>query len=116
MSDAAMHASDPVERQVEAYNRRDIDAFLACYDADTAIQDATGSVVMQGHEAMRTVYSDLFRESPHLHAEIATRIRVGEYVIDEERITGGRGFTEEIHEVATYHLANDLIDHVRVIQ
>jgi hypothetical protein len=26
---------DPVERQVDAYNRRDIDAFLSCYAPPT---------------------------------------------------------------------------------
>jgi hypothetical protein len=37
---------DHVERQVDAYNRRDIDAFLACYAATTVIEDAVGAVVM----------------------------------------------------------------------
>ena len=58
--------SDPVERQVDAYNRRDIDAFLACYAPDAVIEDATGTVVMRGHDAMRAAYNDLFRASPNL--------------------------------------------------
>ncbi len=78
------NASDPVERQVDAYNRRDIDAFLSCYASNTAIEDAAGTVVMRGHEAMRSAYRELFLASPNLHAEITTRIRVGAYVIDEE--------------------------------
>ena len=110
------HLRDPVERQADAYNRRDIDAFLACYDPDTVIEDATGTVVMRGHEAMRTAYSDLFRESPKLHAEITTRIRVGDYIVDEERITGRRGSGDEVRVVVIYHVANDLIDHVRLIR
>jgi hypothetical protein len=108
--------SDPVERQVDAYNRRDIDAFLSCYAPDTVIEDATGTVVMRGNEAMRTAYSELFRTSPALRAEIATRIRVGAYVIDEERITGRQGSADEIRVVAIYHLATNLIDHVRLIR
>jgi len=73
-----------MERQVDAYNRRDIDAFLDCYAQDTLVEDASGNVVMRGQDAMRTAYSELFRTSPNLHAEITTRIRVGQYVIDEE--------------------------------
>ena len=107
---------DPVERQVDAYNRRDIDAFLSCYAPDTVIEDASGTAVMQGHDAMRAAYSELFRGSPNLRAEITTRVRVGEYVVDEERITGRRGSTEEIRVVAIYHVAAGVIDHVRLIR
>jgi hypothetical protein len=118
MSDVAMpeNASDPVERQVDAYNRRDIDAFLSCYAPYTVVEDATGTVRIRGHEAMRTAYGDLFRGSPNLQAEIATRIRVGQYVVDEERITGRGSSAEELRVVAIYHIANDLIDYVRLIR
>lgn len=112
----AANEADPVERQVEAYNRRDIDAFLSCYAPNTVVEDATGTVVMQGHDAMRTAYSELFRASPELHAEIATRIRIGEYIIDEERITGRRGSAEEIRVVVIYHLKDGLIDRVQLIR
>jgi hypothetical protein len=108
--------ADPVERQVEAYNRRDIDGFLSCYAPDTVIEDATGTVVMRGHDAMRATYSELFRASPDLRAEIATRICVGEYVIDKERITGRRGSGDELRVVAIYHVANGMIDRVRLIR
>jgi hypothetical protein len=108
--------NDPVERQVEAYNRRDLAAFLTCYALDVVVEDAIGSVVMRGHDAMRTAYIDLFRESPNLHAEITTRIRVGDYVIDEERITGRRGSAEEIRVIAIYHVATGVIDRVRLIR
>jgi hypothetical protein len=108
--------SDPVERQVDAYNRRDIDEFLACYAPDVVIEDATGTVVMRGRDAMRTAYSELFHESPALHAEIATRIRVGEYIVDEEDVTGRRGSPERIRVVAIYHVAGGVIDHVRLIR
>ena len=108
--------NDPVERQVEAYNRRDVEAFVSCYAADVVVEDATGTVVMRGHDAMRATYGELFRASPDLRAEIATRIRVGEYVIDEERITGRLGSTDEIRVVAVYHVANDVIDRIRLIR
>jgi hypothetical protein len=108
--------SDPVARQVDAYNRRDIDAFLSCYAPDTVIEDAAGTVVMRGQAAMRTAYSELFRTSPNLHAEIATRICIGAYVIDEERITGRRDSAHEVRVVAIYHVAVGVIDHLRLIR
>ena len=108
--------ADPVERQVDAYNRRDLAGFLACYSPDTVIEDATGNVIMQGHDAMRAVYGELFGASAELHAEITTRIRVGEYVIDAEVVTGRRGSADEMRVAVIYHLAGDVIDHVRLIR
>jgi hypothetical protein len=51
-----------------------------------------------------------------LRAEITTRIRIGDYVIDEERITGRRGSSDDLRAVAIYHVANNLIDRVRLIR
>jgi hypothetical protein len=116
MSDAPMQASDPVERQVDAYNSRDIDAFLACYGPDIVIEDAAGSVLMRGEDAMRSAYAELFAASSNLQAEIAARIRIGAYVIDEERITGLRDSADEVRVVAIYHVAAGVIDHVRLIR
>jgi hypothetical protein len=110
------NASDPVERQVDAYNRKDVDAFLDCYAPDTVVEDAAGNVVMRGQDAMRTRYGELFRTSPNLHAEITTRIRVGQYVIDEECVTGRQDSTDEVHVVAIYHVTDNVIDHVRLIR
>ena len=42
----------------------------------------------RGHDGIRALYGALFAQSPDLHAEIVNRIRVGEYVIDEERTRG----------------------------
>ena len=107
---------DPVERQVDAYNRRDLDAFLDCYAPETEIEDAVGGTLMRGRAAMRGAYEDLFRESPALHVEIRTRIGIGDYVIDEEIVSGRRGSAEDVRVVVVYHLAAGLIDHVRMIR
>jgi hypothetical protein len=109
-------AEDTVERQLRAYNRRDLDAFLDCYSPEVVIADGNGNVLMRGRDAMRAAYGELFGDSPALHAEAATRIRVGDYVIDEEVVTGRRGSPDEIRVAAIYHVAGDFIDHVRLIR
>jgi hypothetical protein len=58
----------------------------------------------------------LFAGSPELHVEIATRIRVGDYVIDEEVVTGRRGSPEAARVVAIYHVRDGAIDPVRLIR
>jgi hypothetical protein len=102
-----------VDRQVQAYNQRDIDAFVACYAADAVIEDARGNVLMRGADAVGAAYSRFFEASPTLHAEVPTRIELGAYIVDEERISGTPD--GEVHAVVVYHVTDDLIDHVRII-
>jgi len=106
---------DAVERQVRAYNAQDVERFVACYAEDVVIEDADGNVIMSGRHDMRDKYSHRFATSPNMRAEIVTRIRVGSYVIDEERVTGGPG--GDVHAVAIYRLDSDgAIDRVRFLR
>ncbi|HUZ16665.1 MAG TPA: SgcJ/EcaC family oxidoreductase [Gaiellaceae bacterium] len=106
---------DAVERQVEAYNAHDADAFAECYARDVVIENADGTVRVEGREALRTGYEKLFADKPSLHAEIASRIRVGRWVVDEERVIVDRA-EDELHAVAIYLLGDDgLIERVRFL-
>jgi uncharacterized protein (TIGR02246 family) len=112
----ARQDDDAVSRQVSAYNRRDLDAFLECYSPDAVIENANGDVVMENRDAIRAAYADLFAGSPELHVEIATRIRIGEYVIDEEVVTGRQASPEAARVAAIYHVRDGAIDRVRLIR
>ena len=103
-----------VEAQLEAYNARDVDRFLACYSPKVVVQDGAGNTLMEGHESMRAEYAPFFAECPDLRAELLHRIEAGDYVIDEERIHGWH--PDPIRAVAIYHVADGLIDHVRLIE
>lgn len=106
---------DAVERQVQAYNARDVGAFLACYAEEVVFEDAEGGSRTTGREEMRKSYGELFESCPNLHAEIPSRIRVGAYVVDEERVTGFPG--GDVHAVAIYRLDDaGLIDQVRFLR
>jgi hypothetical protein len=108
-------AGDAVERQVRAYNEGDLEEFVACYAEDVVFEDGDGIALMSGRSAMRERYGRLFARAPSLHGEIVTRIRIGSYVVDEERITGRPD--GELHAVAIYRLDGDgLIDRVRFLR
>ena len=111
---------DPVEAQLAAYNARDVDAFLACYTTDCAIEDGAGKRLMTGHTDMRPCYRALFDGSPNLHCDIVNRIRIGSYVLDEESIRGRLPGTQpELRRaVAIYRIdqATGLISHVRFLR
>lgn len=108
---------DPVQGQVDAFNRRDLEGFISHYAADAVIEDGDGNVMMRGHDAMRQLYGALFANSPDLHAEIPNRMRVGDYVVDEERATGAQmqGFPSEMHGVVVYRIQDGKIAHVRLL-
>jgi uncharacterized protein (TIGR02246 family) len=106
--------TDPVDAHVAAYNARDVERFLGCYAPDCVVEDARGNVLLRGRDEMRAHFERVFRESPKLHCEIVHRARVGEYVVDEERITGRVGGDQ--HGVVVSHVAGGLIDHQRYIR
>lgn len=108
---------DAVQEQVDAFNARDVERFIACYRPDAVIEDGAGNRMMQGHEEMRAMYGPLFSQSPNLHVEIPSRIRVGSFVIDEEQTTGinMEGFPGEMHSAVVYRLDGDKIAHVHLL-
>ena len=108
---------DAVQAQVDAFNARDLNRFLAVYAPDVVIEDGAGNVVMAGYDGMRAMYGPLFDGSPHLHVEIVTRVVVGDYVIDEERVTGFHfpGYPTELHAAVIYHLIGGRIARVRML-
>ncbi len=108
---------DPVQEQVDGYNARDVDRFVAAYDPAAVIEDGAGNVMMRGHDAIRAAYGPVFAQSPNLHVRIANRIRAGKYVIDEEYGSGINmpGFPPEMHAAVVYRVVDDKIVHVRLL-
>jgi hypothetical protein len=76
-----------VQKQVEAYNRRDLEAFLATYSPDIKLYDFPGKETLSGLEAMRKSYSKLFADNPDLKADVLSRIVQGDTVIYQEEVT-----------------------------
>ena len=73
-----------VNLQLEAYNSRDIDKFIATYSEDIEIYDAAGKLTMKGHKQLREGYEGFFKNTPNLHCHIENRIVINNKVIDKE--------------------------------
>ena len=104
-----------VQRQLEAYNARDIDAFLACYAPEVRVEDLDGDRLLDGHDAVASHYRALLADNPRLRTSLLDRISVGRYVIDEE-LVAGRADGRTLHVVAVYRVVDGLIDSVRFIR
>lgn len=109
-----MTVQDPVLAQLEAYNARDIERFVPCFTDDVVVEDAVGKVLLAGRDAFRRSYGAMFDANPQLHCRVVQRMRAGEFVVDEERVTG-RG-DQELHVIVVYRLRGEQIAHVRLLR
>jgi hypothetical protein len=66
---------------------------------------------MDDKAAMRGQYGPLFQDSPQLSVEIPRRMVAGDYVVDEEDISGFilAGFPQAMHAVVAYLIRDGLI-------
>ena len=102
-----------VQKQLDAYNNRDIDAFMATYAKDIKLYNYPNKLRTDGSEQMRKSYEQWFKQTPDLRAFIQKRIVIGNKVIDEEQVTAnGKIF----NAVAIYEVENGLIKKVTFIQ
>ncbi len=105
-------AEEIVQEQVEAYDARDLDAFIATYSPDVQLwRHPSGELIAEGHEAMRETYGAMFSESPELSIHIEQRTVIGDFVIDLELVAGMRG-GEPVRAVAIYQVEDGLIRNV----
>ena len=98
-----------VQRQLDAYNARDLEALLAVYAPDARQYEHPARLLATGAEEMRARFAVRFAE-PNLHATLLQRIVLDSLVIDHERIT--RTFPEgpgSIEMVATYEVLDGRI-------
>jgi putative hydrolase of HD superfamily len=96
--------ADVVQRQLDAYNAKDIQSLLAIYADDAELYEHPSTLLAKGSSALRERFLVRFKE-PNLHATLINRIATGDIVIDHESITRtfpeGPGTQEltMIHEV-----------------
>ena len=102
---------DPVQRQLEAYNARDLGRFVAQYSEDIQVFRPPGEKpVLSGKSAFSHHYATNRFTLPNLHAEVVHRTVAGKIVVDHERITGlADGIVEAI---AVYQVEGE---HIRFV-
>ncbi|HJW31155.1 MAG TPA: nuclear transport factor 2 family protein [Saprospiraceae bacterium] len=95
-----------VQAQLDAFNTKDIDAFMRTYAPDAEQFTLHGERIAKGHEQLRSRYQLRFEE-PDLHARLLSRVVVGNVITDSEIIT--RNFPEglgTIEMLCIYEVVN----------
>lgn len=75
-----------VQRQLDAYNARDVEALLATYAEDAQMFEHPSKLLASGATALRERFIARFQE-PNLHATLLSRIAIGHIVVDHEEVS-----------------------------
>ena len=101
-----------VQEQLEAYNSRDIEAFLSFYSEDVKIYMFPNKLESEGKAAMREGYASFFKNAKMLHCTIKSRIVRNNIVIDDEWVKYN---DTEFGGIAIYEVENNKIVKVTFI-
>ena len=116
MSEGAPSPAEVVQRQLDAYNSRDLDAFLATFHDEAKVFGLGAETPsFAGKAAIAQRYQELFDRSPDLHSVVVNRTAFGRAVIDLERITGRNGSPEPLDLLAIYEVLHGLIVRVHFV-
>jgi hypothetical protein len=103
-----MNAELPVQRQLDAYNDRNLEFFAAQYAEDVKVfRPPATEPAISGKVALAEHYRNNRFNLPNLHAELLGRFVFGNKVIDHERIVGvGNEIMEAaaVYEVVGEHI------------
>jgi putative hydrolase of HD superfamily len=99
----------PVQAQLEAYNARDIDAFMQWWADDCEYYAFPSTLLARGVADIRARHIERFKE-PNLAGKLLSRAAVGNVVVDHETVT--RSFAEgtgELDVICIYEIENGKI-------
>ena len=107
-----LNSIDPaavVQRQLDAFNARDLDALVATYAEDAEMFEHPTKLLASGVAAFRERYTARFQE-PNLYATLLSRTVMGHIVVDHEEVS--RTFPEgpgKIRLLMIYEIQNGRI-------
>ncbi|OZI26369.1 steroid delta-isomerase [Bordetella genomosp. 9] len=103
------YAAAVVQKQLDAYNAKDLEALIQTYAPDAEQYALHGGLLAKGRDAMRERFAARFAE-PDLHARLLARTVMGNFVTDLELVT--RNFPEGVGSMemlCIYEVADGMI-------
>ncbi|MCH2194016.1 nuclear transport factor 2 family protein [Kordia sp.] len=104
-----------VQKQIVAYNAKDIDAFAATFTDNVTFYNFPKQEFLKGKKQLRELFGDLFRKNPDLYCEIESKIVTGNIVIFQENVQ----FQKEqpfLEYIVMYKVENDKIKEVNFLK
>ncbi len=115
MSTPFIEPEEIVQKQLDAYNARDIEALLSLYADDAQMFEHPAKLLAAGTAELRERFVARFKE-PDLRAALRQRMVMGQIVVDHEQVT--RNFPEgrgQVELVMIYEVQNGRIAKAWVI-
>ncbi|WP_421763537.1 nuclear transport factor 2 family protein [Ekhidna sp.] len=109
----AQSPEELANEQLEAYNNRDIEAFLIPYSDTVKVYNSKQELLYAGKETMRSQYSAMFGRTPDLNCNLLNRIAVGNTVIEHEEVSFGSD--RKIFAIVMYKVSNGKIQEVHFL-
>jgi hypothetical protein len=81
----SLDPGEVVQRQLDAYNAKDVDALVAVYADDAELYEHPTKLLAKGSAALRDRYRQRFAD-PKLKAVLLKRVVLGAMVIDHEEV------------------------------
>ena len=98
-----MNPADPVQRQLDAYNARDLERFVAEYSDDVQVfMPPAIEPLLSGKAAFAAHYAGKRFNLPGLHATVVARMVSGNTVVDHEQVVGLKD--EMVEAIAVYRI------------
>ena len=97
-----------VQKQMKAYNTRDIETFASCFTEDVEVYTFPDQLMYKGKGQLKTSYEGFFKNTPHLYCELVERTVNGNRVKDEVLITRLKG-TKPMKTTILYEVEDGLI-------
>jgi hypothetical protein len=110
-------ATDVIDAQIEAYRAKDVERFLSHYADVASVVLFDGTPMFADKQAMREQYGELFADSPDLHLTVASRMTAGDFVVDEEHVSGMHfgDMPTEVTALSVYRVTNGKITRLMLL-
>lgn len=108
-------AADLAQAQLDAYNKRDIEAFLKPYSESVKVYAFPNQLLYEGKAKMREEYTSMFNRLPDLHCKLVNRMVLNNKVIDHEEVVIMKS-QPKIYAIAVYTITDGKISEVRFMQ
>jgi uncharacterized protein (TIGR02246 family) len=102
---------DIAQKQLDAYNAQDLEAYVGFFAADCVIAPINGQPTETSRDAITARYAKAFAQFPQNKAILKNRIAVGNTVVDHELVVRSPS-GEQFEIIAIYTFKDGLIGRV----
>lgn len=108
-------AARVVDASVDAYNRHDLDAYVALFAPGARLYLHPTDVITSGAQQLRARYREQWSENPRLRVQVADRMVQGNFVVDQQ-LSVGWADGQDVRVVAVYEVRNGRIQNLWFIR